>query len=184
MPPASTEIEIKLRYDSANRARGELLRLGARVTRERHFEDNILYDREHEPLASSGKLLRLRRVGDRALLTYKAPTADDSRYKVRLEHESAVDDPEAVARVLEGLGFRPGYRYQKHRTVFELEGLQLCLDETPIGCFVELEGAPEAIDRSAALLGFGVDDYIRQSYRELHALTEGRRGQQPGDMVF
>ena len=184
MPSASTEIEIKLPYDSAERARDAVVRLGAHVARKRHFEDNILFDRKHEPLAQQGKLLRLRRVGDAALLTYKAPTARDSKYKVRLEHESEVGDPNAVVQMLEGLGFAPCYRYQKYRTVFELDGLDLCLDETPIGCFVELEGTPEAIDRTAALLGFGEDDYLRQSYRELHVLAAGRRGRPPGDMVF
>ena len=48
----------------------------------------------------------------------------------------------------------PGFRYEKYRTTFRLPGLHLDLDETPVGVFLELEGAPRAIDRAARSLGF------------------------------
>ena len=126
--------------------------------------------------------LRLRSVDNRAWLTYKAPVSGEHRYKVREEHESGVDDPDAVHRMLIGLGFTPRYRYQKYRTQYGSGELQACLDETPLGCFVELEGEPEAIDRVAAELGFGEDAYIRSSYRELHEAFAG--SSDPGDLVF
>ena len=136
-------------------------------------------------LAARGKLLRLRRDGVRTLLTYKAPVPGEHRHKVREEHETEIADAEALVAILDGLGYSPVYRYQKYRTLFELEGVTVCLDETPIGCFVELEGQPEAIDRVAARLGFAEQDYIRLTYRDLQEREAAESGRgETGDMVF
>ena len=178
MKGSGTETEIKLRFESPERARRSLESVGARVLRPRHFEDNIIYERELDPLKPAGKLLRLRRVDDQAWLTYKAPIPGDHRHKVREE----MDDPEAVHRLLLGLGFAPRYRYQKYRTEFGWDDLVACLDETPLGCFVELEGPPDAIDRTAERLGFAESSYIRSTYRELHEEAAGSA--EPGDLVF
>ena len=177
MDEAPREIEIKLRFDSADAARAQLERLGARLRVSRVFEDNILYDRAHDPLTPAGRALRLRRAGPLNLLTYKGPVAGEQRYKVRIENETEVANAAATERILAALGFEPVYRYQKFRSVFELEGLEICLDETPLGCFVELEGQPDAIDRAATRLGFAPEDYVRESYRELHERAAKARGE-------
>jgi adenylate cyclase class 2 len=182
MSSSGTEIEIKLRFESADDARRQVEALGLPVVEPRHFEDNIIYERDLDPLKPQGKLLRLRRVDDRAWLTYKAKVPGKHKHKVREERESAVDDPDAVHLMLTGLGFTPRYRYQKYRTQFGSGNLLACLDETPIGCFVELEGQPDAIDQAAAALGFAEDAYIQTSYRELHEAAAG--SSEPGDMVF
>jgi adenylate cyclase class 2 len=184
MDRSNTEVEIKLRFAQASSAHDAAAQLGATCVQQRHFEDNVLYDREFDPLKDADKLLRLRRVGERTVLTYKAPVAGSHRHKVRIEHETAIGDFDAMARVLDGLGFTPAYRYQKYRTLYELEGLHVCVDETPIGCFVELEGRPETIDRVAEQLGFGTAQFIRSTYRELHEAAAGKRGGDLGDLVF
>ena len=165
----SKEIEIKLRFDSADRARHRIEELGATRVTQRRFESNVLFDREHQPLKPARRMLRVRRVGAESLLTYKGPVSGETqRHKVRVEHETAVADPDALVRLLEGLGFFPAYRYEKYRTLYDLGGLQICLDETPLGCFVELEGDPSAIDAAARRMGFSTADYVVESYRELH----------------
>jgi len=184
MDSSRREVEVKLPCDSPAGARRKLDGLGARLVRDRTFEDNILFERETDPLKPARKLLRLRREGGRALLTFKAPVEGDHAHKVRIEDESDVVDPQAVERILAGLGLRPHYRYQKYRTLFELEGLEICLDETPLGCFIELEGEPGAIDRVAAALGYGPDRYVLESYVELHEQWAAERGLPMGDLVF
>jgi len=178
------ETEIKLRFGSAAEALSRLRPLGPSLIEGRTFEDNLLLDREREPLTPQDKLLRLRRFGGRSLLTFKAPVEGSSRHKVRVEEETGVDDSESMKRILSELGFSPCFRYQKYRTVFGLEDLHVCLDETPLGCFLELEGAPEAIDRAAARLGFDTADYIRESYGELHEQAAREAGVEPGDMLL
>ena len=184
MQGSTTEIEVKLSFDSADTARERLQRLGISLRQPREFEDNVMFDRDFDPLRPAGMVLRLRRTGDRALLTLKARVGGEQRYKIREEHETPVGDPDATSRLLHRLGFKPGYRYQKYRTVFVLDNLSLCLDETPLGCFVELEGPPEEIDRAAQRLGFTPDQYIRESYRELQVLDARRRGVPLGDLLM
>lgn len=185
MEGSRREVEVKLRFDSADAARNAIARIGAEPHGGRVFEDNVLFDRVQEPLAPKEQVLRLRRVDERAVLTYKAPVAGEHRHKVRVEYESAVAEPDAVASILAALGFTPRWRYQKFRTVFRTGGVEICLDETPLGCFVELEGAPDEIDRAAKRLGFSPSDYVLGSYRDLHvarARCEGRDSD--GDLVF
>jgi len=180
----SHEVEVKLPFPSAADARDALQRIGAREVQARLFEDNVVLDRTEIPLAPAGRLLRLRRYGKVATLTFKAPVPGTHRHKVREEHETPVADFDAMRRILEYLGFTPCYRYQKYRTLLELGKLQICLDETPIGCFVELEGPPEEIDRTAEKIGLTVGQYELKTYRELHVQAARERGEEPGDLVF
>ncbi len=184
MSDSTREIEVKLRYDSPGKALTELKAVGAIESKPRTFEDNVLFDRAHDPLHRARSALRLRRAGERAVVTYKGPVEGEHRHKVRVEHETEVADGDAAERILIALGYEPHWRYQKYRTEFSLHGLNVCLDETPMGCFVELEGAPDAIDRTARELGFSVDDYVTASYRRLLEMEAGRQGRQPWDLVF
>ena len=155
-----------------------------RLERERYFEDNVVYDRDDGSLVAAGKVLRLRRRSGVAVLTYKAPVAGQHRHKVREEHETRVEDPDSLERVFAGLGYRPIYRYQKYRTLLGREDLQVCLDETPLGCFVELEGTPEAIDEAAGSMGMGEEQYVLLTYRDLQEQDAKERGAVAGDLVF
>jgi adenylate cyclase class 2 len=135
-----------------------------------------------DPLLPSKRLLRLRRTGPRAVLTYKRQLGGDLRYKVCEEHETEIADPDALEQVLRALGFRPAYRYQKYRTELRLDDVEISLDETPLGCFVELEGERAAIDRAAARLGFTPEAYVRATYRELQ--QQASPGAEPGDLLM
>jgi len=129
-------------------------------------------------------LLRLRRYGRRLVLTYKGPP-QAARHKVREELEVLVSDLDAAALILSRLGLVASFRYEKYRTEFRGPGGgAVLLDETPIGDFLELEGAPSWIDRTAARLGFGEADYITSSYGTLYVESCRGRGIVPGDMVF
>jgi adenylate cyclase class 2 len=58
------------------------------------------------------------------------------------------------------------------------------VDETPVGWFLELEGEPAWIDRTAAELGFEEKQYLTESYGSLYLLHCKQRGIEPSDMVF
>src|SRR5262245_58304216 len=184
MAMSRRETEIKLAFASPQDARRELARLGAIESHPRVFEDNVLFDLDDRRLVTTDRLLRLRRAGPRAILTYKGPAEPGERHKVREEMEVGVTDADEMHCILRAVGFRPGYRYQKYRTSFALEDVDIALDETALGTFVELEGDPDAIDRVAAALGKGPEDYLRVTYRELQEQDAAARGVTAGDLLY
>jgi len=184
MVESNRENEIKLAFSSAQTAVTQLLAAGARPVHARAFEDNVLFDFGDRSLLDSGRLLRLREWNGSAWLTFKAPAGDGHRHKVRVEHEVAVSDPGQMRSILAGLGFSPAYRYQKYRSTYELPGVEAAVDETPIGTFVELEGAPAAVDRAARALGATPSEFIRETYRELQERDAAARGLVAGDMLL
>jgi adenylate cyclase class 2 len=178
------ENEIKLAFSSAQTAVARLLAAGARPVKPRAFEDNVLFDFADRSLLDSGRLLRLREWNGSAWLTFKAPAGEGHRHKVRVEHEVSVSDPGQMRSILAGLGFSPSYRYQKFRSTYELVGVEAAVDETPIGTFIELEGAPAEVDRAAEALGAKPSDFIRETYRELQERDAAARGMVAGDMLL
>ena len=152
---------------------------GFRVSRRRVHEDNLLFDTPDRALLAAGAALRLRRSGRMAILTYKGP-AVVARHKSRLELETTVASASTMESVLFALGFDIVFRYAKYRTEYRRRecSVQATLDETPVGVFVELEGSPSVIDRTAERLGFDVISYITDSYADLyrasHRSVEGR----------
>ncbi|MGH9564043.1 MAG: class IV adenylate cyclase, partial [Terracidiphilus sp.] len=163
---AKREIEIKLRVSDVPAVVRRLGKPGA-AAEGRVLERNVLYDTPDSYFRRTGRLLRLRietpsasgavKSGKAAaLVTFKAPVpvASHSRYKEKLESEFAVATPKRWERSLHAIGFKPGFQYEKYRSSFRLRGVHVCLDETPIGAFLELEGSPAAIDRIARQLGY------------------------------
>lgn len=208
-----TEVEIKLRVADLAALRRRLALARARATASgRVHEMNVLFDTPQGGFAKQGQLLRLRveqasgKVGkaggtrkERAVLTYKGPAIKNTtggnslkrRYKMREEVEVGIAHPERLRLILEALGLRGWFRYEKYRTSFRLPvscpwaaALHIELDETPIGTFLELEGPTQAIDRAAKLLGYGPRDYITQSYLALYLGQSRRQGTPATEMVF
>lgn len=107
-------------------------------------------------------------------------------HKNREELETGLSDPARFAEILARLGFHPVFRYEKYRTEFRMKrgpGMAM-LDETPIGVYVELEGPPTWIDRTARRMGFSPRDYITASYARLYLDWCKRQRRKPGNMVF
>lgn len=177
--PSTVETEIKLRLPGPEEGRAALRRLGAALVRERHFEENVLFDDAAGVLRATGSLLRLRRTPGGAVLTFKGRRNVENGMRSRSELETAVGDPDALQAILLGLGFRPAFRYQKYRETYAWEGQEIVIDETPIGTFLEIEGDPAGIARAATALGFSPKDYVVDSYVALFLAGGGQ-----GDMVF
>lgn len=177
----ANETEIKLPVGDVRSARTMLRAAGFRVSKRRVFEANTVFDTGDLALRKSQQLLRLREAGGVATLTYKGPPLP-SRHKSREEIETEMTRAGEFASILERLGFRRVWRYEKYRTEYRQErgGGVATLDETPIGVFVELEGNSRWIDRTARGLGFKPEEYILSSYGRLFQ----DRGKKAGDMVF
>ena len=185
MPSSKPEIEVKIAIQSPAAARKRILAAGFRVHTPRVFESNVLYDFADLRLRTKGKVLRLREAGRIATVTFKGKSVD-TRHKVREEVETTVERPDTIRRVFSELELHPVFRYEKYRTEYTRgkdHGV-VVLDETPIGNFLEIEGAPRWIDRTAKQLGFSQDDYITASYGALYLQYCQELAIQPSDMVF
>lgn len=199
--PTNREIEVKLPVADIPALVRDLKRLGA-SNRGRALEQNTLYDTPQSDFRRRGWLLRLRTetparsafapaAPRRSLLTFKSPpplvprrAAASRRYKDKLERETVIAQPARWPAMLRSLGFRPTFRYEKYRTEFRMGALHVSLDETPVGVFLELEGAVPEIDKVASGLNFSPPDYIRATYWDLYAADCRRRGRSPRNMLF
>ena len=165
------EREVKLSFPSATAARSALLAAGASASQPRRLQDDALYDTPEDFLRRKGCIVRVRTEhwpdnGLTTTLTVKGPV-QPGPVKIREEHETRVDKGEALAQVLGVLGLRAWFRYQKYREEFSAPALIAAVDETPVGVFVELEGAEDAIRAMTAALGRSTDDFILDSYYRL-----------------
>jgi adenylate cyclase class 2 len=182
----SHETEIKLAASDVESARRLLRHAGFRVSKRRVFETNVVLDKPDAELRNTARLLRIREAGRAVTLTYKGPPVP-GKHKSREELELSVPDAAAAMAIFDRLGFRPSTRYEKYRTEYRTAargGGIATLDETPIGVFLELEGQPEWIDRTARKLGFAESDYITSSYGQLYREWCERTGTAAAAMVF
>lgn len=177
------EREVKLRFKDPAEAREAITRAGATPLRGRRLQEDCLLDTADELLRRQRSVLRVRMEIGRSLVTYKGPV-QPSPMKLREERETVVGDGETMTYILERLGFRPWFRYQKYREEFGSENATIAIDETPIGTFVEIEGGESAIVHVAAALGRGPEDFLVDSYRGLYVQHCESKGIPVGDMVF
>src|SRR6185312_7543156 len=132
----SFEREIKFPRVELDKLRDRLIELEAERSGPSAFEDNWILDRDEE-LLSTGRILRLRTDGGRARLTFKGPMHIEGNVKVREEREE-----------------------------WQLGGVTIALDHTPIGDFAEFEG--DGAETVAKRCGFDPDKAERRSYLRLY----------------
>ena len=172
-----TEVKIHISEEELDPIRTRLTESGARCLSPRKKEENRLFDFPDGDLVTCGCAVRLRIYGDAITLTFKGELKDDPRFKKREELESDIQDAEAMTKVLEGLGMNICFEYSKFREIFRLSldqgQVHICLDETPVGIFAELEGSPADIESLAAKLGWTPDSFIKRDYVEMY--LEGQK---------
>lgn len=180
------EIEVKIPVSELDAAEARVRESGFRAAGPAQFERNILFDTAAGDLQRTKRLLRIREAGGRTILTVKMPPVEGGRHKVREEREVEVSDAAEAAALFQGLGYEPAWTYEKRRTTYRRGGEPgvIEVDDTPIGGYLELEGAPEWIDRTAAELGFTPEDYSTASYWTLFVEWKTRTGSLVRDMVF
>jgi len=206
----NAEIELKFPIDDLLLLESRLPGLGFHLETPRSFEQNTLYDTPSRDLRQARQILRLRHYANLWTLTHKRPSSsrdsDQARYKVRIETETLVEDGPSLGAIFEQMGYAPVFRYEKFRTIWSQSsgsssnalpispliatGNPLCstchlvIDETPIGAYAELEGAPEWIDRTLAALGVDPATCITDSYGRLFLSWKERTGSPVDHLTF
>ena len=184
------EVEIKVPAE-LEAVRERLRRVDAERVEARRQRD-VYYDAPHREFAETDEALRVRHEtvrpdgartatdgenpdGDETTrLTYKGPLLDEES-KTRSEHEAGVDDPDAMAEILDGLGFEPAATVVKRREYWAFREFTVTLDDVDgVGEFVEIEreipeaegidATREAAVESLSRLGLDADEQVRTSY--------------------
>lgn len=176
-------IEVEKKFRLTKRQRDAVLRrlpeVGATVTRE-EFEENTLYS--GPGLESGACVLRVRRVGGRATLTYKRRLPGASVIKQQREEETEVADANALEAILEALGYQPSMVYEKRRQTWLLGDTEIVIDVLPFGLFMEIEGranAIRAVERKLGVKGLRAEaatypQLTRKHGKSLEGLIEAR----------
>jgi adenylate cyclase, class 2 len=183
----AVEIEVKFQVEDGAALAASLAELGFHCVTPRTFERNVLYDTADRKLRAQQSILRIRKYGERWVLTHKRlPDGYNSqeRHKHRIETETEIADGEALGAVFEQLGYEPAFAYEKWRTEFADATGHCVLDETPIGIFAELEGPEEWIDTISARLGLDESALMTLSYGRLFEQWRQKTGSTATDLTF
>mgnify|MGYP005838735147 CR=1 FL=1 len=178
------EVEAKLWVQDLAALEARLAEAGATRRQGRVFERNIRYEDAAGALTPNGIVLRLRR-DEQARLTYKGPASQGSPgLQTRFEAEVTVSDFETMDLILRKLGFWPFMRYEKYRTTYALDGVEVMLDEMPYGHFVEIEGSPDRIEAVIEQLGLATAPRFQESYAVLFDHVRTNLGLGFTDLTF
>ena len=161
-------IEVERKYkvsrEEIDRIRELLSEFGAEDHGET-FEENTIY--RGGKLDKIGGVLRIRRTGSGAILTFKKRVEGQFEAKTQLEHESEIGSPEEIAEILDQLGFTKKLIYEKRRETWKFRGVEIVFDELPFGLFMEIEGPLTSILEAEMLLDLDCLEVVNETYPRL-----------------
>ena len=149
----------------------------------RTHEMNTLYDLPGNVLRRRKELLRIRKYASDWTLTHKSK-GKIGRHNARVELETGVADGRKMDLILRALGYVQSFRYEKFRAEWTDGKGQVVVDETPVGNFCEIEGAPRWIDATAKKLGVSEADYITKNYATLFLDWKAQTRSKAEEMTF
>jgi adenylate cyclase class IV len=183
MSGSHDELELKARVDDPAALERALRRAGATDVFRGAMIDRR-YDRRDE-LAARDEVLRLRiyrpdgvpPAPAYGVLGWKGPMSVRNGYKHRAERETRVADPEAAVAILDGLGYEVVMRIDRTISEFAFAGASVRLERYPaMDVLVEVEGAPEAIERAVAATGLDRDRFLPEALPYFVTEYERRTG--------
>jgi adenylate cyclase class 2 len=159
------EIEVKFYLNDLPQFEKNLQGLGAALIQPRTHERNLRFDTPDRALTRTRQVLRLRQ-DEHARFTYKRPeSGGNGSVSSRTEIEFEVSSFENARLFLEALGYQVYVSYEKYRRTYQLPGVEIMLDETPLGDFIEIEGSdPQSIETIAAALHLNWGARTLESY--------------------
>lgn len=175
------EVELKSVVDDVAKRRAMLVEAGAKL----EFEGRLVDRRYGDPggrLVLVDHVLRLRvyeiSSGREGFLDWKGPTQYEHGYKVREELSTRVADPDAMAEILENLGYAVILEIDRRISQFTIAGATVRFEEYPeMDALVEVEGPPDSIERAIAATGLERSGFNADRLTDFVARYEARTGQ-------
>jgi len=174
------EVELKSVVDDVDRCRAAVERAGATLVFAGRLEDRR-WDTPDRALLAKDHVLRVRvyREGGnaRAELEWKGPTQRDGTYKLREEIGTSVSDPDALGEMLAQLGYEVSIAIDRVIEQYDLAGTMVRFEHYPrMDDLVEVEGAPEQIERAIAVLGLAREGFTTDRLPDFVRRYEERTG--------
>jgi adenylate cyclase, class 2 len=175
------EVENKFPVEDLESAKQRLATYGAQFEQPMEQVD-LYFAHPLRDFAQTDEALRIRRIGERNLVTYKGPKIDQAtktRQELELPLAPGGQLTEQYAQLLEALGFRSVAEVKKQRRCGRFRWTQWTVEATldevdELGTFVELEIQADAQtlhDAQAALVALaaelGLATVERRSYLEM-----------------
>ncbi|MGH7649570.1 MAG: class IV adenylate cyclase [Gemmatimonadaceae bacterium] len=177
------EVELKAVLDDWAARAACLTRAGAVPRFAGRLEDRR-YDTPARDLARRDEVLRLRiyrdASGARAELGWKGPTGYEGGYKVRDELQCSADSPDVLATMLTRLGYEVTRAIDREIAQYDLDGTIVRFERYPrMDDLVEVEGAPEGIERAIVALGIDRGAFSTERLPQFVMRWQRRTGQEP-----
>jgi adenylate cyclase class IV len=175
------ETELKAVVPDESACRDSFLRAGAEPVSDGRLEDRR-YDFADRRLTMQDLVLRLRvrRNGRdvRASLDWKGAATFEKGYKHRNETSLAIDDPAAMASILEALGMQVTRAIDRDISVLRLEGVLLRFERFPrMDTLLEVEGAEAGIENAIRASGLPRDAFTPDRLYMFVQRFEARTGE-------
>jgi adenylate cyclase class IV len=177
------EVELKgIAYSDAEAeaARAKLEKAGATLVYDGRLEDRR-YDMPDRSLALRDHVLRLRVYRSETVVTsldFKGPTGYADGFKVRDELTVGANDPAALARILEAMGYIVTREIDREIVQYSYAGAVVRFERYPrMDVLIEVEGEPEAIERAIAALGLPRERFTAERLPDFVLKFESRTGE-------
>ncbi len=181
---SDNELEVKFYVSDLAEIERRLVAAGATLLQPRTHEYNLRFDSLSGDLAQRESLLRLRRDAG-SHLTFKGPSTTLGGVLARQEIEFDVSNFSDAQKLIEALGYKSKFVYEKFRTTYALDGLKVTLDEMPYGPFVEIEGTePEPIEQATKDLGLDWLERLPETYVSIFRRLKELFGLHFNDLTF
>ncbi len=173
-------IETEKKYRLTTQQREQVLKhlheLNAEYEGE-DFEENTIF--QESILSENPPILRIRKIDDKAILTYKKRIRNEFAVKQQTEYETEVGDAGATEMIIKSLGFIKTLVYEKRRKTWHFRKVEIVLDELPFGSFMEIEGTITTIAEAEMFLDAEDFEVEHATYPSLTA----KLGKQNGDFI-
>jgi adenylate cyclase class 2 len=178
------ELEVKFFVSDLAEIEKRLVKAGATLLHPRTHEYNLRFDTPTGNLGQASSMLRLRRDSE-SHMTFKGPGITLGGVLARQEIEFEVTNFASAQKLIEALGFRSKFMYEKFRTTYGMDGLKVTLDEMPYGSFIEIEGKePEPIQLAAKTLNLNWEERLPETYISIFRRLKDLYGLKFSDLSF
>lgn len=174
------EVELKAVVDDMRAARHAIEARGARLVFSGRLEDRR-YDTRDRALVASDFVLRLRTYRTEksvnAHLDWKGPTQLEGGFKIREELTTGITDPDALAAILEHLGYAVVREIDRDIAQYELGDTMIRFERYPrMDTLVEVEGSPAGIEAAIEALDIPRSAFCTDRLPDFVRAYEARTG--------